>query len=198
MNATSSVDRTPKRGRLIVWISVATVLSVSVFAVAVGFLGSFGDGWARVVVVDDRVAFELRVPGGAAIDRVEVLDDAEGCALVRYGFDDYGLVVEAVSRSCEVTDRQIINGHHGRYRTMADVPAAEDVVTVGTNLGDAEIFVQQYAEYTNLTSKWTEPVAVVTFDVPVDPEYPTLVLRSEKAGLDRDEFTEVVAGLRTP
>jgi len=189
-----------RRRLLILGVAVATIVSVAVGAVAMGLVGFPGaGGWTRVTVEDDLVAFEMRVPSGTAISSIGVADDAEGCAMVTYRFNDYGLVVEAVSRSCEVrADRAIINGYHGIYRTVADVPHPQDMAIVDTNLGSAETFLQNYAEYTNLTSKWVEAVAIVSLAAPVNPDFPTLVVRSDKAGLDRDEFTEVIRQLRVP
>ena len=110
------------------------------------------------------------------------------------------LVFEAVARDCHPEDNdRVINGYHGTYRTLDDVEDPTDVAHVDTDgLGDAVVFTQHYAEYTNFTSDWDEPVAIVTLDAPESADYPTLVVRSEKAELSRADFTEVVRSMREP
>lgn len=101
----------------------------------------------------------------------------------------------AYATSCPADDRQdLINGRHGTYRTLADVPAERraGAITVQTALGEATAFVQPYSEYTNSANHYTEPVAVITLATPVDPAYQTLIAVSEKGTLPLDQLTAVL------
>lgn len=179
---------------------VGTVAVLGVAALVLGFLSpaAMDTEQSRVTVRDDHIAFDIKVPEGTAISTIDVEDETEGCARVSYTLNDHGLVVEAVSRTCRVPDEQISNGHHGVYRTLKDVPEPSKVATVRTWLGPAKVFTQSYSEHTNVSNSWDEPVAIVTLDDPVDADYPTLVVRSDKAALTREEFTHVVEDLAEP
>ncbi|MEU6857594.1 hypothetical protein AB0B28_01770 [Glycomyces sp. NPDC046736] len=193
---------TPKRGLLLGLAlgAVGTVAIGLVLALAIGLLGSSSDSPRRVVIDDEHVAVELRVPADIGISGVyanpaERADSA--CRVLVYNFGRQ-LTIEAVAADCvDEDDGRIINGRHGHYRTIDDVPAPLDVVEVDTGVGTAQVFLQEYAEYTNTSNEWEEPVAIVVLDDPADPEFPTLVLRSDKAELDREAFTEIVQSLRS-
>lgn len=101
----------------------------------------------------------------------------------------------ALATTCPAGDRaQLINGYHGTYRTVADIPADRraGAITVQTALGEATAFVQPYSEYTNSANHYTEPVAVITLARPVDPAYQTLTVISEKGTLPLDQLTTVL------
>jgi hypothetical protein len=102
-----------------------------------------------------------------------------------------------VPSDCEVagSNSSIGNGQHGLYRTLEDVPEPEAVDTTTTALGEATVFVQEYFECTNECERWDEPVAIITLDDPVDPAYPTLVLRGEQDRLARSELEEILGAL---
>lgn len=160
--------------------------------------GSLSDSSERTISIDtEHLAVELTVPGDLAITRVDVgpgWAHQFDCRAIRYELGR--LTVEAFQADCEIdAAQQIINGWHGAYRTLDDVPEPVDVVDIATGAGPAEVFVQSYAEYTNSSNFWEEPVAIVTLDEPVDADFPNLVLRSDKAELSREELTEVVASL---
>ncbi|MDA3649439.1 hypothetical protein LZ318_02975 [Saccharopolyspora indica] len=163
-------------------------------------IGAVGVVWSpsREITIDDgRLAIELTVPGHLAIDEVSVNpEDAPDCPATRYEFGD-DLVLEAFSTGCAVAAPQrVLNGRHGTYRTLADVPGAIDVQEVATGVGRAQVFLQDYEEHTNFSSEWREPVAIVTLDDPVDAEFPTLLLRSDKAALSLDDLIVVVTSLQ--
>lgn len=151
-----------------------------------------------VFIDTEHLAVELTVPGDLAIDRVHAgpfYGPALDCRFLRYRFGG-DLVLEAFENACEIDSTQrVINGRHGFYRTLDDVPDPVDVREVATDAGPAEVFVQEYAEYTNSSNYWDEPVAIVALDDPVDPDFPTLVLRSDKGELSREALTEIVASL---
>ena len=153
-------------------------------------------------LVDVRGAhahFSVRVPDTWGIGAAR--EDA-ACDSVYYRFDDlpdgWGRMrVEAVPTDCEVAEANssIGNGQHGLYRTLEDVPEPEDVDTMTTALGEAAVFVQEYFECTNECERWDEPVAIITLDDPVDPAYPTLVLRGEQDRLSRGDLEEILGAL---
>ena len=191
--------------RWLIAIVLLAVLAVAgqvvvLFVVGAVDLGDTGDSedTTAITVADGNVAFKVRVPGGTAITGVSVGEDSDGCGRAVYDLNAHGLVVEAVRSDCEPESQQINNGHHGTYRTLDDVPKPQDVEKVKTYLGPAVVFTQKYLEATNVTTDYTEPVAIVTLDDPVDADYPTLVVRSEQGELDRDAFTRVVESLIEP
>lgn len=167
-----------------------------------GYLLLGAMGTVTITVKDDYAAFSVDVPVGTGIDFVDHDSVNSGGELVcdhtGYGMNDHGLAVETVAMDCDLPDQRVMNGSHGLYRTLADVPKPRDVAEVDTGLGPAEVFVQDYSESTNFTTDYVEPVAIVTLDDPVRLDYPTLVIRSEQGELDREEFTELVRSLDDP
>lgn len=149
-----------------------------------------------------HTAYTVRVPRMWGIASARE-DDV--CGSSSYRFDDlpdgWGrLVVEAVPTRCAEarSNASIGNGSHGVYRTLEDVPAPEDVATVRTAVGEATVFTQEYYECTNSCERWQEPVAIVELDDPLDPAYPTLVLRGEQDRLSRAELETILRGLAAP
>ena len=185
----------------VIGFCVALVLAVS-GAWALGMFGSFGAGSSssdrRVAIQTEHLALTMTVPGDLGILEVHTgpAPDAElDCQKLRYAFGT-ALSIEAFARDCRTDDSQsITNGNHGDYRTLDDVPDPIDVHQISTHAGPAEVFTQKYTEYTNDSTTYVEPVAIVTFDQPTDPDFPTLVLRSSKGALPLEDFTEIVSSL---
>lgn len=186
-------------------ITIAAVVGAAAVVLVVAALG--GLAWAAlakrttwVEVATTRVAFAVELPADAGLTDVTTSPPSDECQSAVFESTYGGLVFEAVARDCtDRTEGGIGNGHHGRYRTLDDVPKPEHVEHVGTDgLGDAVVFTQQYYECTNSCSTWDEPVVIVTLETPVDPEYSSLVVRSEKAELDRDDVTEIVRTMSEP
>ncbi len=161
------------------------------------------DDCSHVVEVrGSHVHFSMRVPETWGIGYAR--EDAV-CGSASYRFyelpDDGGrLRVEAVPTECDAasSSSSIGNGSHGTYRTIDDVPEPEDVGSVETLLGDAVVFTQEYYECTNSCERWHEPVAIITLDDPVDPDYPTLVVRAERVELSRSDLEELLGALEEP
>jgi len=154
----------------------------------------------QVEVRGARTGFVVEVPEAWGITDVW---DADTCGSVSYLLREGSslrLVIEAVPASCPDAgvDTQIGNGFHGVYRTVDDVPDPQDRESVDTDLGSATVFTQKYFECTNSCEDWSEPVAIITLDAPVDVGYPTLVVRGEKETLSRAELEEIVATLAAP
>ncbi len=154
------------------------------------------DGSHEVEVRGARVGFVIEVPREWGITEV---DDDRVCGSVWYRLGD--LRIEAVPTTCEeatANDAQIGNGYHGVFRTLADVPEPRGVEEVATGLGPASVFTQEYYECTNECDEWDEPVAIVTLDEPVDPGYPTLVVRAYHDDLSRSRLEDMVGSLEAP
>lgn len=136
-----------------------------------------------------------------AIDTVATTsaDRSSGCPTIRYEFGEE-LTVEAFARECTGGDSRggLLNGHHGVYRSPADVEDPIDPLSIRTPVGEALVFEQRYEEHTNFGSEWDEPVAIVTLDAPADPRFPTVVLRSDKAALSREQLIAIVTSLDQP
>lgn len=181
------------------------VILLLVMVTILGVLGAFGGLWpgrssptTRLSVVDDRIAFEIKVPRGTMITGFYSGARRE-CPIAEVDFSAHGLRAYAAGRSCESPARgRTGNGNHGTYRTIADVAAPKVVQRVDTWLGPADVFSQDYYECTNACQNYTEPVAIVMLQQPVNPDFPTLVLISTKGELDRPAFTRIVRDLAEP
>lgn len=158
-------------------------------------------GWPtetyRLVVSGEQVAFAADIPDELHVTRIDEhdwppLDCAEG---VRYVFSG-DLVIESFAQGCAETSQQIGNGVHGYYRSLEDVPAPLHPEEVETALGPAHVFDQEYFECTNICEEWQEPVAIIELDRPRDENYPALVLRSDKAALDREVLVGIMETMR--
>ena len=199
MNATASPKPSSTRRGVLIGLAIGLGGALALVLVALlvfGVPGGAASSDRDITIDDEHVAVKLTVPGDLAIDWVSSNPDAgTDCRRVRYEFVR-DLVIEAVATDCAVgAEQEIMNGGHGVYRTLEDVPDPVEVDEVGTGAGTAQVFVQRYEEYTNESNAWDEPVAIVTLDDPADAAFPTLVLRSDRAALSREEFTEIVASL---
>lgn len=201
MSDLTGADDSPRRSSVRTgWIVAAVVGAVAVVLLGLRAVGALGSASAdRDISIDgEHVAITMTVPNGLAIDEVSANPGNSAdpdCPTVRYALGN-DLVVEAVSTGCTVEpDPEVMNGDHGTYRTLADVADPINAREVTTTAGQAHVFVQHYEEHTNMSRDWEEPVAIVTLDDPVDADFPTLTLRSDKAALSRDELTEVVMSL---
>lgn len=190
-----------RRGFLIgLAIGVGGTLVLALVALlALGVFSGHASSDHAVPIDGEHLSVEVTVPSDLAIDEVAA-HPATGfdpdCRGVRYEFGG-DLTIEAFAADCAVEEasQQIMNGDHGVYRTIEDVPEPVDVEEVSTWAGPAQVFVQHYAEHTNVSDSWDEPVAIVALDDPVDADFPTVVLRSDKGAFSREEFTEIVASL---
>jgi hypothetical protein len=187
--------------RLVVLVVLVVLALVSLSACEGSFsIGGDGDSH-RLEVRGSHTGFDAEVPAGWGIVEVR---DADTCGSVSYRIEDADgetrVVVEAVPTSCAeaAENGQIGNGQHGIFRTLADVPDPNGVKKISSDLGDAEVFTQEYFECTNSCRYWDEPVAIVTLAEPVDAGYPTLVLRADKAEVERGQLEEIVRSLAPP
>jgi hypothetical protein len=158
--------------------------------------GGSDDGQQLLEVVTPHTSFGLELDHGWAVTRVF---EGDPCGSVTYLVDDVSTGEEELAASAVPTDcpeasqnTQIGNGRHGVYRTIADVPAPLDEKPVTTPLGKGVLFEQAYYECTNKCDNWTEPVVIITLDHPVDPAYPTLVVRGSKDAVSRARLTSIV------
>lgn len=133
------------------------------------------------VQLDANQTLSLRTPpaGCPGLDAVVVLSAGKRIGLSAY------------AASCEPDTSRPGNGHHGAYRTTADIPAdrRSGAVTFRTALGEATAFLQPYYECTNACRNYTEPVAVITLDHPTRPEYPALVAYGDKGSIGLEQLT---------
>lgn len=157
----------------------------------------------RITLDDDHLSLSMNVPAGMGITSVtrEGFGDEPQCATVQYRLGSE-LALESFASSCEATDGEssdndtLRNGYHGKYRTMDDVTDPIDVTSVDTPLGPAHVFSQKYEEHTNLSRTWEEPAAIVELSDPADPEFSSLVIRSDREALSRDDVVEILDSLR--
>ncbi|WP_327001794.1 hypothetical protein OHA72_42715 [Dactylosporangium sp. NBC_01737] len=141
------------------------------------------------------VPFRIRLEAGQRlIPRSSGRDGCPGYDTAVYLGSARTVRLTAYATTCPTGDGQLINGHHGVYRTTADIPADRraGAVTVPTPLGEATVFTQPYSEYTNSANHYTEPVAVITLAHPADAAYQALTVVAEKGTLPLEQLTKVL------
>jgi hypothetical protein len=146
--------------------------------------------------VDRPIGFHLQLGAGQSL-KVEPPQD-DGCpgveAFATLGPDRY-LRLAAYAAGCDATSNSRPgNGRHGVYRTTSDIPTDRlaSATKVHTAIGDGVVFTQPYYECTNSCHDYTEPVALITLDHPVDPRYPGLMVYSEKGTIGLDQLAAVL------
>jgi hypothetical protein len=141
----------------------------------------------------DHVAFVIDHDGSLSVSEMRDPSRDPGCGTATAFFSGkLDLRIEAVPTDCALAGPiEPGGGEHGRYRTLDDVADPLDVEDVDTALGPAVIFTQRYDDV-------EEALAIVTLDDPVDPDYPTLVIRSDEGGFGRDELRAMLATLDPP
>jgi hypothetical protein len=165
--------------------------------------GSAGSGDQQLVqAVTTHTSFAFELDAGWAITSVY---EGQPCGSVTYVIDDVAggsaeIGVQAVPTDCPEASQnsQIGNGRHGVYRTIADVPAPLDQTPVTTALGPGVAFDQAYYQCTNHCDNWKEPVVIITLDHPVDPAYPTLVVRGDRDSVSRSRLVSILQHAEQP
>ena len=157
--------------------------------------------WRRSTIEDAHLSLSFLIPvhwglSGVIDGEGTGSSDPSDKACVDIVRADLGeLQLQAVPAGCQVDNAKPGNGSHGVYRTLDDVPEPLDVTVVDTPAGPAEVFHQAYFECTNSCQDFTDRVAIVTLDHPVDPEFPTVVLRSDKSKVHPSTFRAVLNGM---
>ncbi|MFD1718369.1 hypothetical protein [Georgenia deserti] len=195
----------PRRWLRVLGAVVLLVLLAVVVAVAATWLTARYWSENVLTVDDDRLSMEIEAPAATGIRQIHTTEWEE-CGPVRsYSIrgtrpSDVLVVVELVPTECAraAENEEALNGQHGLYRTIDDVPQPEDVAETSTSLGEAVIFTQDYTECTNVCRDYREPVAIIALDEPVDPAYPTVVVRGDRETVDREELDEMVSSVRAP
>ena len=89
-----------------------------------------------------------------------------------------------------------LNGEHGDYITVEDVPEPRDVATVEVPLGSATTFLQDYEECTQECVVTEDRVALVALDPRSVGAYPTLMVQVDSEVLSESEFLDLVGAIR--
>jgi hypothetical protein len=148
-----------------------------------------------VASVATPVAFHIRLDANQTLSLRTPPADCPGLDAVVVLSAGKRILLSAYSTSCESSDTdRPINGRHGTYRSTADIPAdrRSAAVTFRTALGEATAFMQPYSEYTNSSHHYTEPVAVITLDHPLDPSYRALVAYGDKGSIGLEQLRTVL------
>jgi hypothetical protein len=144
-------------------------------------------------------AFSVTYPSNRELTQPEDTNSSAGCTGIQRATLAEPQVADrvrfsAVPKGCQPRNYAPGNGQHGAYRTIADVSQPRDRRDVSTRLGPAVAFNQRYFECTNSCRNWDEAVAIITLTAPVDPEYPTMIVLTERVG-DRGAMTALLARL---
>ena len=89
-----------------------------------------------------------------------------------------------------------LNGEHGDYISIEDVPEPREVSTVEVPLGSATTFLQDYEECTQECVVTEDRVALVALDPPIGGSYPTLMVQVDSETLSETEFLDLLAAIR--
>jgi hypothetical protein len=148
-----------------------------------------------VASVAAPVAFHVRLDANQTLSLRTPPADCPGLDAVVVLSAGQRILLSAYATSCESSDTdRPINGRHGTYRSTADIPAdrRSAAVTFRTALGEATAFTQPYSEYTNSRHDYTEPVAVIMLDHPLDTAYQALVVCGDKGSISLEQLTTVL------
>lgn len=185
---------------LLVWAGVTTL----VLLLAWGFISTGRSDGESVTIDDHRLGIEIELPEGFAITDIRPGGEVEGCPTALYrlaAVDDHraALTVTLIPADCRLPEEQrVLNGRHGVYTSIEDVPEPIDVRTVRTEIGQATVFSQEYVECTNSCTTTVEPVAIIAVRDPVDPDYPVLMLRGDGDTIDREALEEALGSIERP
>lgn len=89
-----------------------------------------------------------------------------------------------------------LNGDHGDYITIEDVPEPREVSTVEVPLGSATTFLQDYEECTQECVVTEDRVALVALDPRIGEAYPTLMVQVDSEVLSESEFLDLITAIR--
>ena len=122
---------------------------------------------------------------------------AEECGSIHASLDADGTVVAVTlpAAVCAGEEQSVLNGEHGDYVGIDDVPGARDIATTTSGLGEVTTFEQTYTECTNECVDSTDRVALVALTTPAAPDRPTLMVRVDADDMDAEAFAALVDSL---
>ncbi len=107
---------------------------------------------------------------------------------------DYLATFEVDPPRCGTSPPTSGNGRRPLFHSTADLTKDQLSQAHRFSIGSGTVvtFEQPYFECTQSCKHWSEPVALVMPDTPADRAYPTLVIRSDRAALDRADLEDLV------
>lgn len=117
---------------------------------------------------------------------------ADWAVLERNG--DYRATFEVDPPRCGTTPPPSGNGRRPLFHSIEDMTKEQlsQAHRFSIDSGTVVTFEQPYFECTQSCDHWREPVALITLHSPADRDYPTLVVRSDRAALDREDLERLV------
>jgi hypothetical protein len=199
--------RPRRRARLVVvTLGVVVVLALAALGLLAATASLRHD--TRIQLSDGHLDLSLTVPHGAGIETVMSGTHDWGqelgpdCEILRYELTD-GLQLEAVGARCDLGAPEPQVDATAHERTMDDVADPRSPQTVRAPIGDAVVFEQSYTVATDSSRSREQPSAIVTFDDPADPEFPTLSIQAGQGDggigshLTRKDVTTLVQSIRS-
>jgi len=107
------------------------------------------------------------------------------------------VIVELVGAGCSTGKPQAtaLNGFEGHYVTIADVASPTQEATASSAAGSLTVFSQPYTECTNSCLHITEQVALVGLANPSDPQFPTVMIRTQESDISAAQIQRLAASV---
>lgn len=157
-------------------------------------LTPIGDGLS-IALPDDPKATVTVTPLG---EPAEDPSGGDGCSVrngtvdIETGGDLRQILVSRWSTSCQAIE--FLNGRHGYFSDVSQVPGAENVTEITSDAGPVTYFEHDYTECTNSCETWSMSYALLVSEEPADAEHPVLVLIDPTEGqIDLRQYAATLA-----
>ena len=154
----------------------------------------------ETVTVDLGAGLEADLPGDWVVEQAFTAPEDPGgeCTVVPAslgtGSGFVSLHLPAAVCADEPQDAPL-NGEHGDYITIEDVPDPREVADVEVPLGPATTFLQDYEECTQECVFTEDRIALVALDPPIGEGYPTLMVQVDSEVLSESEVLELLGAI---
>jgi hypothetical protein len=107
------------------------------------------------------------------------------------------VIIELVGAGCSTGKPQAsaLNGFEGHYVTIEDAASPNQEATASSAAGSVTVFSQPYTECTNSCLHITEQVALVALAHPNDPQFPTVMMRTQESDISAAQIERLAASV---
>lgn len=158
-----------------------------------------GESDGATAVLDLGAGFSLDAPASWTLEQAFELptEPVEECGSVPASVDAgpgvfVSFALPAAACAGAADPEPPLNGEHGDYVTVDDVPAPIGTDTAPSALGEVTTFEQDYEECTQECVTTRDQVALVALSVPVDPDHPTLMIHGDADDVSVDRMLALV------
>ena len=107
------------------------------------------------------------------------------------------ITMTSAHAGCAVKPTRPLNGDHGSYTRIQDVPDPQDVTSTTSAAGVVTTFTQVYRECMNECRDSTDAVALVELANPPDENFPTVMLRADADAITPAQLSLLGSGITT-